>query len=349
MLPRPELSRRRFLGGLGAALAPCILGAGPAAGDHRVSTALRRGVEFLCRRQEDPGHWPSPVYGAFKDGSALTPLITVALAGHDSPSPVAQKALNRARDWLAEHGDAVLGIYPVHNASWLLQGGIEGELADAGRDRLLSLQLTRKQGWDRSHPQFGGWSYAPKPGSAGTQLAPFQEPNLSATALAIDGLHAAGFQPDHPALAAARKFLDRCQNPDGGFFETGPSAVGDPQSYTSATADGLRALLHCGAAWDDPAPRAALAWLKGHANPGDAPDLRYYASASLAATARLLSDALAESRPTLCRDLAASQEEDGSWHNPAPEMREDDPLVATALAVLALKRSRPGPDSVAGR
>ena len=38
----------------------------------------------------------------------------------------------------------------------------------------------------------------------------------------------------------------------------------------------------------------------------------------------------------LAETLLARQRADGSWSNPASEMREDDPVVATAFATAAL-------------
>lgn len=38
--------------------------------------------------------------------------------------------------------------------------------------------------------------------------------------------------------------------------------------------------------------------------------------------------------------LAAEQNQDGSWSNPNSRMREDDPLIATGFAVIALEHGR---------
>jgi hypothetical protein len=40
------------------------------------------------------------------------------------------------------------------------------------------------------------------------------------------------------------------------------------------------------------------------------------------------------------KDLASRQQADGAWRNTAVDVREDDPLVATPLALCALKHCR---------
>ena len=45
-----------------------------------VDRAIRRGVDYLVRRQLSEGDWRSQVYGPFKDGTALTSQQLCALA-----------------------------------------------------------------------------------------------------------------------------------------------------------------------------------------------------------------------------------------------------------------------------
>ncbi len=153
---------------------------------------------------------------------------------------------------------------------------------------------------------------------------------------------------------------------DGGFFfvhgdptrnkpgEAGIDADGRVRyrSYGSTTADGLRALVACGLSLDHPRVRAARGWLLNHfsadSHPGEYPadrehlrqSLYYYFAASSA-------EALLVSRPNaaryetawateLCEALLGRQRADGSWVNAAVDVREDDPLIATPLAISAL-------------
>lgn len=127
------------------------------------------------------------------------------------------------------------------------------------------------------------------------------------------------------------------------------------KSYGSATADGLRALLACGLAADHPRVAAARRWLSDHfsaqSHPGDYPKSRghlreavyYYYSASVARAFTALerhgresSDLPPSCLAALAEELLRRQNADGAWSNPAVDTREDDPLVATPLAMRAL-------------
>lgn len=156
---------------------------------------------------------------------------------------------------------------------------------------------------------------------------------------------------------------------DGGFFflhndptrnkpgEAGVDVSGHVRyvSYGSTTADGLRALMLCGVSSDDDRARAAERWLNDHfsaeRHPGNYPadreylrqSLYYYYSAS-AAEAQWASATMKRSAGCDCgsfavelaESLLSRQRDDGSWRNPAVDVREDDPLVATPLAIRAL-------------
>ncbi len=153
---------------------------------------------------------------------------------------------------------------------------------------------------------------------------------------------------------------------DGGFFfiyddpvrnkagVAGKDAAGQERfrSYGSATADGLRCLIQCGLPESDPRRQAAHAWLVSHFRPAwhpgayaerremDRMAVYYYYAASLAKIAPSLVIETAEGPVTVKRiiaeDLLNRQHDDGLWTNPAHATREDEAIIATAFAVLAL-------------
>jgi squalene-hopene/tetraprenyl-beta-curcumene cyclase len=156
---------------------------------------------------------------------------------------------------------------------------------------------------------------------------------------------------------------------DGGFFFTPTDPVRnkagvagtDPRgriryhSYGSATADGLRALLRCGLSPAHPRVVAARRWLERHFsaehNPGAFEPARaaerdatfFYYAWSLAHAFRALGGRMEEGvgRETawaemLARELIRRQRADGTWSNRLTASKEDDPLVATPLALGAL-------------
>lgn len=160
---------------------------------------------------------------------------------------------------------------------------------------------------------------------------------------------------------------------DGGFFfiyddpvrNKGGSAGKDRKgrqrfaSYGSTTADGLRALLACGLPGADARVAAARSWIEKNFNaadhPGtyvherraDRPALYFYYCCSVAKALHTLN--LKEVQPPTAKvawagDLAdhllSRQRADGGWVNPARAVREDEPVLATALAMLALANCR---------
>lgn len=160
---------------------------------------------------------------------------------------------------------------------------------------------------------------------------------------------------------------------DGGFFFTPTDPVRNKagvagtdgrgcvryHSYGSATADGLRALLRCGLSPDHPRVAAARRWLERHFsathNPGAFEPARaaerdatyYYYAWSLAHAFRALGGRMREGdgreaawAERLAAELIRLQDRDGTWSNPFTASKEDDPLVATPLALGALALCR---------
>lgn len=149
---------------------------------------------------------------------------------------------------------------------------------------------------------------------------------------------------------------------DGGFYFA-PSVPGankagqvpatattaaSPRSYATATCDGVLALLAAGVAPTEPRLQEARAWLQAHPaldapqgfppeQPGQWPRvLFFYHLAARAAVYHALAWP-GDWRAEIVALLAARQQADGSFVNPLGALnKEDDPLLATALAVEAL-------------
>lgn len=339
---------------------------------ERIDVAMRRGSEFLVTRQRPDGGWYSRTYAALRDGWSESPLVTLALrmSPQEGSVPGAYRRGVAFTAGMAPNGTVRRAPevgYPLHAYAIgaLVLGAPDNKpryprehaaLVAAVRD----LQLDAAHGWSESDVSFGGWGYAfdahrkPDGGSGELPTA-----NLSATVLAVGALALAGVPVDDPALIRARAFVERCQNADGGMVfspaELGANKAGSdakgPRSYGSMTADGLRALFRLARPVTDPKLAAAIAFLENRfdatRNPGAFPagdEVRressyYYWTWSAAHAARHLGKRVwAEA---LVEELLKRQQLDGSWRNPATEMREDDPLVATpfALAALGLARS----------
>jgi hypothetical protein len=188
--------------------------------------------------------------------------------------------------------------------------------------------------------------------------------NVSVTSFALEAL---ALDKSPAADAARRKALAwtlGCQavSYDGGFpftpeaksesnkAETDDDRDNRPRPYGSTTCDGLRSLIDAGAKPDDEHVQAAAQWLARHDQFDKVPGfedldervgwqkgLRLYYYFSLAkCLPHLPEDAAAARRRGICEQLFADQQSDGRWQNESARMREDDPLIATALIVAAL-------------
>ena len=263
----------------------------PGRGDDRVDRAIAAATHSLIAAQSPDGAWRSKTYGAFKDGTSLTPSVlkTIAFGPTIEGSEAARVraagfiAAKVRPDGSIDEGQFGL-LYPVYfgSASVIalskvyVPGGREARaafLADLRRR-----QLVEPLGWTPADPAFGAWGYAVEP-SVKRDDGRTVDADLSSTLFAVGALRLGGATADDPPIRKALRFVERCQNfdlgepalDDGGFFLTptdpsrnkaGPSKADRFHSYGSATADGLRALLRCGLPPDHPRVVASLRWLE---------------------------------------------------------------------------------------
>lgn len=339
-------------------------------------TAFDRGAQYLLSRQSEDGAWRSDVYGHFKHGDALTPLVIVALQQAPESNEM-NAAIDRGIQWLMRYVVARKGLkesfvidgelqYPVYTASLTIIALSDPRqkqhlsIRDAWVRYLLSLQFTGENGWTNSDWQTGGWGYAamapvkPKEGP----IPPALEANLSATAYALTALQQAGIPHDHAAFAGAAAFVLRCRNPNGSFFFTPgdpfrnkAGATAEPggtvryRGYGSASADGIRCLRALGRTGRE--LEQTRQWLHKQFPPdgpffhhGDfAADREKDRDAAFFYYAAGICAELGDGprRKSLADVLIDRQKEDGSWRNDLNTVREDDPVVATSLALMALR------------
>jgi hypothetical protein len=342
--------------------------------------ALALGVDYLLAHQSPDGAWHSDVYATFKDGTALTPLVVTALQEAQDAhvrNRTIEAAIHKGLAWLAKLSkpDGTIdpgpdGLdYPIYTASLTIQAFSHPsakdflKYRDAWANYLKDRQLTAKLGWKEDDKQYGGWGYCrviPKKPEPNTIAPPLIESNLSATLFALDALQAAG-QLDAETAKAAGVFVRRCQNNDGGFHFIYDDPVRnkaglrnpDPptfNSYGSTSADGFRALHLCGLPTD-----SAHGWLvrnfRADTHPGiyvkahepNREAVYFYYAASVARAFHDHKLVLADGRDwatELATELAKRQRRDGHWENAVELVRENDPLVATANALIALAQCR---------
>lgn len=316
---------------------------------------------FLPRTQSKDGGWHSSTYGLLRSGQSLTPFVLLALLRNGGP----KETIDRGIAFLHRHinaegalgcADPMLPDYPNYSTALAVQVLCVAK-PTGWRERvsrmtgyLRSRQFTEANGWKERDAPFGAWGMGgdiPRPPFPG-------HVDLSMTRVVLQALEAAGVEASDPAMQRARVYLTRCQNDDGGFhFSTvvpDANKAGEDgngyRSYGTATADGVLSLLAAGIRNDRTA--AAAAWLRKRHRPDGAPGfegdayrrwpqgLRFYYAAGSAEAFRRLGMAADEDQRKL---LLMERRDDGSWRNPEPLVKEDDPLIATAFALSSLPAS----------
>jgi hypothetical protein len=301
-----------------------------------------------------------------KSGQSLTPFVLNALlqVPESSCRPPAG-AVDRAIGFLKRNtnGEGAIGkvdplLYDYPNyATALAVQAIRRAARPDWREMvgpmtawLRTQQLSEEHGWKAADAGYGAWGMGGEP-----RVAPNAgHIDMSMTRYVLQALAAAEVPRSDAAWTRARIFVERCQNPDGGFFfstvvvdanKAGSDAGARYRSYGTATADGILALLALGDPSSSDRVQAARRWLAEHDRPDGAPGFTgeaykrwtpglrfYYAAASVEAFESLQM----RRGQAIIASLESSQRGDGSWRNPETLVKEDDPLIATVFAIRSL-------------
>lgn len=333
-----------------------------------VDFALRNGTAWLLKHQDADGGWRSRTYGQMSSGVGNTALVLDALTKlppslRRDGGPAIDRGIEfLLRDisldgYVSAPNDAA--DYPLY-ATALSCSTLDRFPSERGREqqrRLRAYLFAAQRGGNEGEPLRGGW---PQVGGPLDDAHAETNVNISVTRFALEAVREElKDSPDarHHALA----FLGRCQNDDGGFRflplkddplnKAGVDGGGVPRSYGTATADGILALLACGIAHDEPRVQHAIRWLDSHPSLNSVPGLDsetatvshaadallfYYYAALADVVAKFPDSAVAGQGKEIKSRLVTLQHADGSWGNPNSLMREDDPLIATAFAIVAL-------------
>ncbi len=329
---------------------------------RRGSASLRKSAQYLWAQQSEDGGFHSTTYGLLRSGQSLTPFVLVALLGvPDSASPHPRGAVERALAFIKANtnADGALGLmddsaadYPNYATALAVSAMVKARSPRShGYERVIELmvaqlraqQFSEASGWTPRDAPYGGWGMGGlirRPPEAG-------HVDLSMTRYVLEALRLSGVPASDPVMTRALAFLERSQNPDGGFYfspvnpeinKAGKSSGSGFASYGTATADGVLALRAAGIPDADPRIAKAIGWLKDHHQPDRAPGfdegteqpwgsgLRYY-----------YAHAISRVLPRLPVELPP-QAGDGSFRNSNSLVKEDDPLIATAFALYVMAR-----------
>jgi hypothetical protein len=231
---------------------------------------------------------------------------------------------------------------------------------------LVEAQAAEARGFEADSPSYGGWDFLGK----GDAQAITTGTNISVTRYVLEALaQEPGVGGRESGVAKAmdlgKAYVLRCQQPDGGFaFTCEPASLNNkaayedeelkrPRPYATATCDGIRSLLACGIETADERVAKAVGWLVKRPSLELVPGfeglpreagwdrgLRYYYYAGLADVLPHFPPAERDARrQALVQHVAKLQSKDGNWINESDRMRENDPLIATALAATSLASS----------
>ena len=376
------MTRRLALQAIAVHLALVACHSGQAEESRRVEDAIARGVAWLTSQQAKDGGWHSETYGAYRSGVGTTALAVLALSKEQAgrPSQSFQQGLAFLTARRDERGFVVAPDGGSDNALYATAITLR-VLTHVQRDSELrtklqqSLAAARHDDSDNpDSPDAGGWASLITGKDEVSSEAPC---NLSATTAVLVA------RPDLRDLKPTSEYVSRCQNfgdrtpDDGGFFftphrdhplnkiSTTLTASGKPRpvSYFSATCDGIicenifqldgfsTAAARRTRAVERLAklPRPSLlaaAPLADDPRPSPIDGLYFYSAAAFADVWQLNPldrPQLKPIRDEFIQTILQRQRDHGDWMNPVNTMREDDPLIATALAITALRRLSDSP------
>ncbi len=362
----------------GAALSPALLAAAAPVASLREATLARGLAWLLAQQAADGGWhsetYGALKQGAALTALAIYALAHVEPEFEQSKIDGAlAKGLKFLEPGFAKRGflagpDGSLD-YPTYGTAMLATAaqlrdfGLKPELRDKFVAWVVGGQLHESREFTEKSPHYGGWDLM----GASQVKGLTSDTTVSCTCFALEAIYPSKEAEVAPTLARARAWTRRCQTPGGGF-QFSPDAMSlnnkagwtdeaqnEPKPYSSATADGLRCLRYSQPT-DQPVAEdqdiasaetyleqhPAVDHVPGFEHPEDANSwaqgLRYYYYQSLAKALPEKTPWALARRAALVKQLAQLQHKDGHWQNESARMREDDPLIASCLALVGLAR-----------
>lgn len=232
------------------AMCPMVRGANavlPVAGRNpKWDAATRRGLDFLARTQSSRGQWNTPPYPVAV--TALAALAMLCSGSTVTQGPYA-KQLSRATDYLIgqTRKNGLIGDpdndqrYTYgHGFSMLFLSQVLGEegLQDR-RDDLVDVLNRAVSFCGKAQTPAGGWGYiSAKDGQD------YDEGSTTITQVqGLRGCRNAGIAVPAEIIEAAKRYIYKCQNPDGGISYSSQQMGSSRPAITAAS---LAALYNAG-------------------------------------------------------------------------------------------------------
>lgn len=321
-----------------------------------LSESVELGLQWLRGSQQENGSW--------SNSTGITALALLALlnSGASVEDPAVSKGLKYLLDPQRydaatgqfsgdKRGDSPCYTYDTALAILVLVATEDRarprseyrEIVAKARGYLLSIQHTNPDNPD--DPQIGGWGY-PRPGWTDLSNTQFAVMALDA---AYDYLREVKPPPTDANSWTGRllRYLDRCQNDDGGFgYRPGQA------SWGSMSAAGLWSLVLTGVSPTDSRVKRVIQWMSANyrldANPGRGSKALYYYYLTLSKALTMVDlweITTADGRkhywyPELDTQLERLLSPDGYWVNEDGSEWEENRDLCTAYAILALQVQR---------
>ena len=344
--------------------------------DDAWKLSVDKATAYLKKSQNDDGSWAPAPQNRGTTGIVVVGLIRTGTKPDDAPVAKGVKFIEGLVNAKSGHiaGDdakATLINYTTTINIMALTAANKGDKYKAVVGN--AAKYLKEYQWDENRGKKGDSDYYGGAGYAGDK----SRPDLSNTAFFLEALKEAGVAKDDPAFKKAAVFVSRCQNfqsehntapwaaknNDGSFAYTGANGgenrrtdgdgvKTDMGGYGSMTYAGVKSMIYCGIAKDDPRMKKALEWIGKNytldSNPGmpEANSQRglYYYYHTFAKTMDALgvdefTDATGvkhDWRADLTAALAKRQQDDGSWVNKTDRWMEGDPNLVTGYALMAL-------------
>jgi len=347
---------------------------------------VERSINYLrTQGQADDGSYSANA------GPGITALVTTALirSGRSLDDPLVAKSLKYLERFARRDG----GIYAPESMyrnyetcitmMCLIEANRDGryqKLIDNAERYIKRMQVDEEEGFDPSHPYYGGLGYDGK----------HKRPDGSNTGIFMDALIAAGRGADDPGIQRALIFMRRLQAVDdehtilpnlpkgeenrgssiyatrgGGESQAKHAPDGTDEEnarldrerglrgYGTMTYMGIKSLIYAGLTEDDERVKAAKGWIARNyrldANPGLGANGLFYYYHTFAKTLHVVGDdhfvddkgVAHDWRRDLVETLSKQQNDDGSWINGQDRWMEGDPNLVTGYALLALSYCRP--------
>lgn len=321
--------------------------------DARAS--VDKGLHFLREKQAENGSYGNHV--------GLTSMVLLAFAdSHRAYKVEDGPFVRRAVEWLlaqqradgAITGDAT----PVYNTALAILALHDLDAVkyktqiEAGQKFLVNDQTDEDKKYLPADKYYGGIGYGGD-----------ERPDLSNLHFAVEALKKTGFDEKSDVWAKAEKFLSRCQNRsesndqpwagnDGGFvYEPGDSKAGGTKSYGAMTFAGLKSMIFANVKKDDPRVKAAWGWIQKNydftQHPGMGTTTYYFYLQTAAGALEAMGEPFVPDEKGQKRNWAQDmtsrivslQKADGSWVNENGKYWEDNPLLVTPRAIVALSHA----------